>query len=75
MLGGYTNRLAVQAMSQFRYRYNYDPKNYFFAEVSTMVKGPWPWNIEMGTKGLAEEFMDVCEEKNDHSFIYSGESS
>jgi hypothetical protein len=71
MLGGYTDRSAMRVMSQFRYRYNHDPRNYFYAVVGTVVKGPWPWNIEMGIEGLAEEFMDLCEEKNDHSFIYS----
>jgi len=71
MLGGYTERSALRAMSQFQYRHNHDPKNYFYAVVGTMVKGPWPWNIEMGIEELAEEFMDVCERKNDYSFIYS----
>jgi hypothetical protein len=71
MLGGYTERSALRAMSQFQYRYNHDPRNYFYAVVGTMVKGPWPWNIEMGIEELAEEFMDVCEKKNDYSFIYS----
>lgn len=71
MLGDYTERSALQAMSQFQYRYNHDPRNYFYAVVGTMVKGPWPWNIEMKIEELAEEFMDVCEKNNDYSFIYS----
>lgn len=71
MLSGYTERSALRAMSQFQYRYNHDPRNYFYAVVGTMIKGPWPWNIEMGIEEVAEEFMDVCEERNDYSFIYS----
>jgi hypothetical protein len=71
MLGGYTERSALRAMSQFRCRYNHDPRNYFYSVVGTMVRGPWPWNIEMAIEELAEEFMDVCEQKNDYSFIYT----
>jgi hypothetical protein len=71
MLGDYTERSALQAMSQFQYRYNHDPRNYFYAVVGTIVKGPWLWNIEMEIKELAEEFMEVCENKGDYSFIYS----
>jgi hypothetical protein len=71
MLGGYTERSALRAMSQFQYRYNHDPKNYFYAVIGTMMKGPWPWNTEMSIEELAEEFMDVCEQKGDYSFIYA----
>ncbi len=71
MTGDYTERSALRAMSQFQYRYNHDPRNYFYSVLGTMVKGPWPWNIKMGIEELAEEFMDVCEQKNDYSFIYS----
>lgn len=71
MMGGYAERSALQVMSQFQYRYNHDPRNYFYAVVGTIVKGPWPWNTEMTVERLAEEFMDACEQKNDYSFIYS----
>jgi len=71
MLGDYTNRSALRVMSQFQYRYNHDSRNYFYSVVGTMVKGPWPWDIEMGIEALAEEFMEVCEQKNDYSFIYT----
>jgi hypothetical protein len=71
MVGGYADRSALRVMAQFQYRYNHDPRNYFYAVVGTMVTGPWPWNMEMTIEQLAEEFMDVCEQKNDYSFIFS----
>lgn len=71
MISGYADRSALRVMSQFQYRYNHDPRNYFYAVVGTLVTGPWPWNVEMTIEQLAEEFMEVCEKKNDYSFIYS----
>ncbi len=71
MTGDYAERSALRAMSQFKHRYNADLKNYFYAVVGTIVKGPWPWKLELSVEDLAEEFMEVCERKNDFSFIYS----
>ena len=71
MTGNYTERSALRTMSQFAYRYNEDPKNYFYAFLGAVVRGPWPWNPAMSVEELASEFMDICEEKNDYSFIYA----
>ncbi|KAI9729422.1 MAG: hypothetical protein M1818_008529 [Claussenomyces sp. TS43310] len=67
---GYTQRSALRVLCQYKYRFNQEPKNYFYAAIGAVVAGPWTWRLDLSVEQLADEFMDVCRLKNDYSFIY-----
>ena len=71
MIGEYTQRSALQVLSNFHRRYWEEPRNYFYAMIGAMVQEPLSWSTGSTLSDIAEAFMTVCEQKNDYSFIYT----
>ncbi|KAL9123052.1 MAG: hypothetical protein Q9187_000403 [Circinaria calcarea] len=71
LIGGYTQRSALQILSNFHRRSYAEPRNYFYAMIGAMIQEPISWDTGNTVSDIAEAFMAVCEQKNDYSFIYT----
>ena len=71
LIGGYTQRSALQILSNFHRRSYTEPRNYFYAMIGAIIQEPVSWSTGNTVSDIAEAFMTVCEKKNDYSFIYT----
>ena len=69
MLGDYGQRSAYLVMSSMDRRLAQDPKNRFYAMIGVMTQDVQ--NVRHAD--LPEEFMALCDAKNDYSYIFSSE--
>lgn len=70
-LAAYLEISALQILSNLDRRSAIDPKNYLYASLGVISTNPSWLSVDSTTAQLSESFMDICEQKNDYSFIYS----
>lgn len=70
MMAGYTERSALQVISNLDRRYSSAPENYFYSAIGSVTQQPSE-RYSATVAALADTFMNICEQKNDYSFIYS----
>ncbi|THH30308.1 hypothetical protein EUX98_g3878 [Antrodiella citrinella] len=71
MMAGYTERSALEIMSNMGRRVFDDPKNYFYSMIGALTQKPSQRSKKPSVETLAESFMAVAEEKGDYSFVFS----
>lgn len=68
---GYSERSALEVMSNMARRFYDDPKNYFYSMIGALTQKPSKRSHKPSVEALAEVFMAIAEEKGDYSFIFS----
>ena len=69
-IADYTRRSALGIFTSMAFKRNPDPENYFYAILGSLTRSRQQlvWNAG---QNLAEKVMDICESKNDFSYIYT----
>ncbi|TFK91186.1 hypothetical protein K466DRAFT_583018 [Polyporus arcularius HHB13444] len=70
-MGPFTRRSAFLIMSGVDNRTFLEPANYFYSMIGALTTTPSSRTTDPTAEGLAERFMELCEEKGDYSFIFS----
>ncbi|KAI0720801.1 hypothetical protein C8T65DRAFT_632853 [Cerioporus squamosus] len=70
-MGAFQQRSAFLIMSGVDNRTYLEPANYFYSMIGALTTKPSSRTTDPTVEGLAERFMELCEEKGDYSFIFS----
>ncbi|RPD75401.1 hypothetical protein L226DRAFT_485521 [Lentinus tigrinus ALCF2SS1-7] len=70
-MGAFVRRSAFIIMSGLKNRTYLEPANYFYSMMGALTTQPSSRTTNPTLEGLAERFMQLCEEKGDYSFIFS----
>lgn len=71
MISAYTDRSALQVMSNLDRRSCAVPQNYYYSMIGSITQLPSHHAVGMQVADLVEKTMQICEQKNDYSFIFS----
>jgi hypothetical protein len=71
MVSGYTSRSALQVMSNLDRRVALEPANYYYSMIGSLTQKPSARNAGSQISDIVRRVMEICEEKNDYSFIFS----
>ena len=71
MTAGFAKRSALQIMSNLDRRYWAKLENYFYSMIGSITQDPSERAPGMTIADLSDTVMNICEQKNDYSFIYS----
>lgn len=67
----YLNISALQVMGNLNRRSNSMPKNYFYSILGVFTQQPSLLEQDSTEAELSESLMNLCEQKNDYSLLYS----
>lgn len=67
----YTERSAYRIMSGLNFRTAIAPTNHFYSMVGVLTDKPCDRPTNPTVEGLAQRFMELCEQKGDYSFIFT----
>lgn len=70
-ISAYTDRSALQVMSNLDRRSCIVPQNYYYSMIGSITQLPSDRTAGMQVADLVEKTMQICEQKNDYSFIFS----
>lgn len=70
-MAAYAQRSAFVIMSGLDNRTYLEPANFFYSMMGALTTRPSSRTTKPTLEGLAERFMELCEEKGDYSFIFS----
>jgi hypothetical protein len=71
LVSDYTDRSALQVMSNLDQRSCAVPQNYYYSMIGSITQLPSYRAVGMQIPDLVEKTMQICEQKNDYSFIFS----
>ena len=71
MISAYTDRSALQVMSNLDRRSCTVPQNYYYSMIGSITQLPSYRAAGLQVTDLVEKTMQICEQKNDYSFIFS----
>jgi hypothetical protein len=71
MISAYTDRSALQVMSNLDRRHCGPPQNYYYSMIGSITQLPSHRTAGIQIADLVEKTMQICEQKNDYSFIFS----
>jgi hypothetical protein len=71
MISDYTDRSALQVMSNLDRRSCIVPQNYYYSMIGSITQFPSYRAAGIQVANLVEKTMQICEQKNDYSFIFS----
>ncbi|KAL9057169.1 MAG: hypothetical protein Q9162_002497 [Coniocarpon cinnabarinum] len=71
MVANYTQRSALQVMSNLDRRDQTEPKNTLLSMMGAVSQDIFRRSIDDSIEHIADAFIEMCEKKNDYSFIFS----
>lgn len=71
MIGTFAERSALDVMFGMDRRVFDNPKNYYYSMIGAITNLPSKRSKNLTLEALSDNFMRICEEKEDYSFIFS----